>query len=501
MKGVLKMSMNLADALREDSKWTVTENGADAKNTTGNPLLDLYATIGSLRQRDEKEIIMKFILAFNHDKQGAVRCLFYARDIRGGLGERNTFRVIYRYMGDAMPEIVEEYLGLIPEMGRFDDFYALIGTKAEDAMWGYVGEQLSLDQKSMIAGKPCSLLAKWLKKADSKSKDTKALGIYTVKKLGISVYEYKRLCNKLRKYINVVEVKMSENRWTKIEYDKVPSKAMLNYTNAFKRHDEQGFSKYILNVEEGTQKINTSTLYPYDIVHKYLYETGSKELEVMWDNLPDYLNGVECNALVIADTSGSMTWDGGMPISSAVGLAIYFAERNKGAFHNLFMTFSSQSKIHSIDGLKGLAQKINFVKSSDSSWCGSTDLEAAFTRVLYVATQNKVPKEEMPKAFIVISDMEIDRATEDDNEHRQTFYDAMRAKYAVFGYDLPKIIFWNVNSRHDVFHSDDQNDNTLLVSGQSASTFKNIIQCIDKTPVEMMYAVLNSERYSVINIE
>lgn len=35
---------------------------------------------------------------------------------------------------------------------------------------------------------------------------------------------------------------------------------------------------------------------------------------------------------------------------------------------------------------------------------------------------------------------------------------------------------------------------------QSASTFKHLIGCVDKTPVEMMYSVLNSERYQAIQI-
>ena len=41
--------MNFAQAARNDSVFTRTENGAVALNTTGDARLDLFGTIGSLR--------------------------------------------------------------------------------------------------------------------------------------------------------------------------------------------------------------------------------------------------------------------------------------------------------------------------------------------------------------------------------------------------------------------------------------------------------------------
>lgn len=490
------MSMNFADALREERKWTETENGAVAKNTTDHPLLDLFATIGALRTRSDDEIIKKFILASHEDKQGALRCLFYARDVRGGLGERNTFRVIYKYLGDAMPDVVAEYLFLVPEMGRFDDFYALINTKAEPAMWDYVKQQLELDRKSMEEEKPCSLLAKWLKKADSRSTDTKALGIYTAKKLGMSVYDYKRLCNKLRRYIDVVEIKMTEKDWSKIEYAKVPSKAMLNYRNAFDKHDSERYQEFINKVNSGEEKINSATLYPYDIVLKCIQGESSDTLDALWKNLPNYVEEGQ-NVFVMVDVSGSMKTPNNQPLASSIGLGIYFAERNVGPYHNLFMTFSERPQIVSLDGYEGICNKIRFVQKTD--WGYNTNLTKAFELLLSVSVRNNVAPEDMPSSLVIITDMEIDRA--DGHGDRETYATYMGRRFEEHGYKLPKLVFWNVNSRNDTFLADASNSNTILVSGQSTSTFKNLIGCLDKTPVEMMYDVLNSERYAVIKVE
>ena len=488
--------MNFSEVMREESKWTKTENGADAKNTTDSALLDMFATIGSMRSRSEDEIVQKFELAFQEDPLGAMRCLFYARDIRGGLGERRVFRVLLPYIAKNHPEAMHKTLKFVPEYGRWDDLYSLINTYFESDMWALIRNQLVQDRNAMEVNKPCSLLAKWLKKADASSPNTRKLGIYTAKELGMSVYDYKRLCVKLRKYIDVVEQRMSANEWDTINYPAVPSRAMMNYRKAFARHDQERFDEYLNKVQSGEQKINSATLYPYDIVEKILYcGEDSKVLEVQWNNLPDYVDG-NVNAVVMADVSGSMECNaGGRPLATSIGLAMYFAERNKGPYHNMFMTFSENPQFVEVKG-KTITQKINFI--SKAEWGRNTDLEKALLKILDVAIENNCSQEEMPKSLIIISDMEIDCCTRQN--HRENFYDYVYRVYEEHGYKIPNVVFWNVNSRHDVFLADKNRKGVQLVSGQSASTFKNLIGCVDKTPVEMMYEVLNSERYQAIQI-
>ena len=484
--------MNFSDVMREESKWTKTENGADAKNTTDSALLDMFATIGSMRSRSEDEIIQKFELAFQEDPLGAMRCLFYARDIRGGLGERRVFRVLLPYIAEKHKSELDKNLRLVPEYGRYDDLYSLINTKLEERMWDIISTQLLKDKVNMQKGNPVSLLAKWLKKADASSPNTRKLGIYTAKKLGMSVYDYKRLCVKLRRYIDVVEQRMSANEWDTINYPAVPSRAMMNYRKAFARHDQERFDEYLNKVQSGEQKINSSTLYPYDIVEKILYgHEDNKVLEAQWDNLPDYVDG-DVNAVVMADVSGSMS---GRPMATSIGLAMYFAERNKGAYHNLFMTFSGNPQFVAVKG-ETITQKINFISKAEWGW--NTDLEKALLKILDVAIENHCSQKEMPKSLIIISDMEIDEA--DGQNHRENFYDYVSRVYEEHGYKIPNVVFWNVDSRHDVFLADKDRKGVQLVSGQSASTFKNLIGYVDKTPVEMMYSVLNSERYQAIQI-
>ena len=483
--------MNFAQAMELEAAGTLTENGAYALNTTGDRLLDFFSVAGALRGQDVIRTQRLFADAFAEDPQGAMRTLFYLRDVRGGLGERSTFRMLIRYAADHHPRAMAENVHLIPEYGRWDDLYALIGTPVEPLAWTAMYEQW---KKDLASDRP-SLLAKWIKSPNSHSKETKELGLKTAEAFGYTPAELRKNLSKLRAKLRVVETKMSANEWTSIDYPAVPSRAMSIYNKAFNRHDQDGFSRYMNKVKAGEAKINASTLFPYDILKKifdYSYwKPRVKEdavAQAQWDALPNYVG--DHRAIVIADTSGSMR---GLPMYIAVSLAIYFAERNKGPYKDLWMSFSDESKYQRLKG-QTLAQKV--ASMNMSAWSGSTNLAAAFKRILNTAIYVRAQPDDMPQSIIVISDMEIDAC----GTRNWTFYDEMARRYAEAGYTIPNIIFWNVNSRHDTYHADSKRKGVQLVSGASPAVFKQVMGLVGMTPVEAMYQILNSPRYEAVKV-
>ena len=502
--------MNFAEAIKNETKWTRTENGAVALNTTGTACLDLFGTIGALRKADEARITSLFEEAYKENPLLATKILFYARDIRGdkettGLGERRVFRIILKYAALHHPECIRPNLDLIGVYGRYDDLYELIGTPLEDDMWAAMKKQFEEDKVNLEKGNVISLLAKWIKTADASSEKTRKLGIKTAIKLGYNVFEFKRIVRAMRKHLRVVEGLMSTNQWDKITYSEVPSRAMMIYRNAFKKHDEDRFNQFAQKAVTGEAKINSGTLYPYDILRKYAsngywmrnYYDGSRLnpteeniLQAQWDQLPNYVEE-GTNAIVIADTSGSMS---GRPMDTAVSLAIYFAQRNVGAYKGLWMNFSSHPSYQKIKGktLKQILYNIDY-----DNWSSSTNCEAAFELILSTAIKNHVPANEMPKSLIIISDMEFDYC----GDRQWSFYDKMRAKFAQYGYEIPTIVFWQANSRHDVFHTDVNHKGVILVSGQSAGTFKNLIGSIGMSPTMFMNKIVLSKRYEPVTVE
>ena len=488
--------MNFAEAAKMNAVFTRTENGAVALNTTGDARLDFFGTAGSLRGADHARITRLFSEAFKADPLFATKIAFYARDVRGGLGERQTFRTILRFMAEFHPEALRPNLDLIGVYGRYDDLYCLIGTPMEDEMWVAMKAQFEEDRQNLKEGNAVSLLAKWIKTADASSDATRKLGILTARKLGYSVYEFKRLVRAMRKQIGIVEALMSAGRWDEIRYSAVPSRAMMIYRKAFMKHDAERYGQFIRKAVTGEQTIHSAALFPYDIVEKVMQMgwntcrlNEDPVLEAQWRQLPEYVEA-GTNALVIADTSGSMY---GRPIATSVGLAVYFAERNTGPYHNMFMSFSGTSRIQILKG-ETLAQKISSINMND--WQNNTNLEAAFMHVLKIGVNNHVAPEDMPKSLIVISDMEIDYC----GDRNWTFYEAMSQKFRKHGYRIPNIIFWNVASRHDIFHADKTRAGVQLVSGQSASVFRQVMKCVGMDPVKAMEKVINSERYAAITV-
>ena len=484
--------MKFSDVMKNEAVIKYTENGAVAYDRLNTSLLTLFAQIGSLRTRNEKEIEDKFASAFNEDALLATKMLFYAGNIRGGLGERRTFRICLHWLAKNHPSIVEKNIENIAFFNRFDSLFELVDTSCEKMMWKYISKTLFSDVEKMNNNEPCSLLAKWMPTETASSKKTRALARRAISSLHYPAKYYRKTLTALRNYIKVVESQMSNNDWDYIEYSAVPSYAMARYNNAFNKHDNERFSKYIEDLNNGKEKVNASTLYPYNLVKNYLYNNSDTNMiaEQQWNALPNYIEG-ENNIIVMADVSGSMI---GRPMETSIGLAIYFAERNKGDYQNCYMTFTDRPHFIKINPNSTLREKVNQVRRTDIGY--NTNLEAAFNYILSNATYNNVSNEDMPKALVIISDMEIDRYM---RGHGMGFIDTMKNKFASFGYDLPKLIFWNVEARNDTYIS--QSEDVINVSGQSPSTFKTFIGALNgKTGWDVMIETLNSKMYDCIKI-
>lgn len=492
------MYNTLSQIIANESKIKTTENGATAYNSLDNPVLTLFAQAGALRPRDEQEIREMFRQAYAYDSDLAIKMVFYIGDIRGGLGERRTFRICLNELAKLNPHVVAANMLNIAHYNRWDSLYELVGTSCENDMWDFMRSQFILDCAAYEKKEPCSLLAKWMKSVNASSEETKKLGRMTMKALGFaSEKHYRKALAQIRKYLDVVETKMSANDWENIKYAQVPSYAMKNYRNAFAKHDAIGFNKYIAEVQAGQSEIKASTLFPYDLAKVYTDAYDWRDhcsipedsvIEAQWKALPNYLKDDNTNVMCMVDVSGSMH---GRPIASSIGLGIYFAQHNHGAFHNQFMTFTTNPHFITIEEGASLRSIVEDVYSKDVGY--STKLEAAFRALLRVAVAHDVPQEDMPKALIILSDNEIDKYK---NQRSVDFMTSMRQQYAARGYRLPKLIFFQVEARQSTFLT--LGNDALFISGQSAAAFKQVVDNIEGTSWDLVLNTLNSERYAQV---
>lgn len=498
--------MNFINSIQSvlNNQKVATENGALGYRTTGHELLDLNFSVASLRRHNEEEIAVRFVKAYFESPVLAVKWLFFARDARGGLGERRLFRVAMRALVEVNKDVARAVLGLVPEYGRYDDLWSLIGTELEGDVISLVRDQLASDKQAMDKGEPVSLLAKWMPSENTSSPKTKALARTLRCALGMSSVSYRKLLSAMRKHIDVVERKMSAGEWSKISYEAVPSRANLVYSSAFLRNDEKRRTAYLDSVARGESKINAGVLFPHDIVHKYcgssysIYGCHDEALEELWKALPDLVNG-DASTLVVADGSGSMCTrvDPSSSVTAlnvANALAIYFAERSSGAFKDKYITFSSRPQLVDLGKMNSLREKLIVALAHDE--CSNTNIEATFNLILEAAVANKLSQEDMPKNILIISDMEFDHAT--CGNVNDTLFESIAKRYEEHGYALPRLVFWNVASRCGAIPVKENALGVALVSGFSVNVVKMVMSG-ELDPYQCLVSTLEAPRYQAVS--
>ena len=481
----------MLEFLKNQVNMTLTENGAVTPRTTGSDCLDLFAAVGALRARDEAEITKRFLRAFAENKDLTMKILFYARDVRGGLGERRVFRVVLRWLAVNEPAALRRNLPFIAEYGRWDDVLVLLGTPLRAEAEALLRTQFEADMAALRGGEPVSLLGKWLPSVNAHKAETLRQAKQLARAFGLTEAQYRKALSALRAQIRILENHLREHDYT-FDYALQPSKAMFKYRKAFLRNDELRYRAFMRKVARGEATLHTGTLMPYELVEAAYNCTEAERasLDATWNALEDFTNGA--NALVVADGSGSMYgWGKPKPAAVAQSLAIYFAERNTGAFRNHFITFSMTPRLVEIKG-KDLAEKVRYCRSFNE--CANTNLQAVFELILATAVKNRLPQKELPSVLYIVSDMEFDACAR--NSSLSNFAYA-KLLYKAHGYRLPQIVFWNVQSRSEQQPVRMNEQGAALVSGCTPRIFSQVMAG-EMEPYKNMLNVLLSERYAPI---
>ena len=434
----------IKSTLNNECNVSVTENGAVGFRTTGKALLDLNFAVASLRSASEHDISQRFTKAFFEDKLMAMKWLFYARDVRGGLGERRLFRACMVPLAKEFPEYVAPVVALVPEYGRWDDLWCLLDTPVCDCVTGLVKEQLYDDAQNAAEGKPISLLAKWMPRCKTSSKQTRHYAQILRKAVGMTERQYQHTLANLSRYLLVVEQQMTAKQWEEIDYQRVPSRANLQYNSAFLRHDEDRRRAFLGAVEKGEAKINASVLFPHDIVHRYGY-------------------------------AGS---------------------------------FSEHPQLVDLSRGKNLREKLRIAATHNE--VANTNIEAVFDLILTTAINKHMDQSDLPANILIISDMEFDGcATTGAISHDRWGYsrrvaptprlfEVIAQRYAEAGYQIPRLVFWNVNSRSGTIPVKENDLGVALVSGFSPNIAKMVMSG-QTDPYDCLLEAINAERYQQVD--
>ena len=475
--------MKFVDALRQEDM--LTENGMATNSTSLNACVDLFFNIGAMRGQDKTRLIATFSKAFNEDPKRAMKLLFWARDVRGGAGERQVFKDIITYLAENHDLVLKPNLHLIAEYGRWDDLLALVGTYLEKDAFTLISDAIIAEN---------GLCAKWMPRKGAVAEKLR-------KFTGMSPKQYRK---SLVGLTNVVETKMCAKDWDSIEFGKLPSVASARYQKAFGKNAYESYSAYIASLVKGEAKINAGAVYPYDVT-KSLTHGNSKVANEQWKALPNYLEGAKDMILPVVDVSGSMSSPAGASktvtcMDVAISLGLYISERNEGPFKDAFITFSSNPQLQVLSGT--LSDR--YAQMSNSDWGMSTNLEATFKLILDQATKHKLSQDEMPNKILILSDMEFNAATggggwrNEGGKWTPTAQQMIEKMYNDAGYKMPQIVYWNIQSRNGGVPVAFDTQGTALVSGFSPAIMTSLLGGDIESPQQIMDKTILSERYAPV---
>ena len=457
-----------------------TANGMKARKSTAKKTVDLFYNIGASRG---KNIVPAFTAAYVENQDVALRIAQWARDVRGGAGERQLFRDILVHLEKTDPDAALALLRKVPEVGRWDDIFVFTNPDLKSAAYTMLGD--ALRERNGLA-------AKWTPRKGQIAAEVRAF-------FGMTPKQYRKSLVALTK---VVETQMCAGDWDNINFSHVPSVASRLYKKAFNRHSP-AFAEYVakLVAKDPSVKVNASAIFPHDVLKGVINTYGPSKLDktetdhviAQWDSLPNYVG--DASIMPIVDVSGSMSCPAGKNtgvtcMDVSVSLGLYLADKNKGVFKDTFLTFSSKPELVTLKG--NIVQKV--AQMSSSNWDMSTNLHAAMDKILSVAVKGSVPASDMPAMLLILSDMQFDQCARYDDTAMQM----IERKFETAGYAVPQIVFWNLNSSDNVPVKADKSG-AALVSGFSPSIMTSLLAAdLDQfTPEGIMLKTVMSDRYAL----
>jgi hypothetical protein len=465
------------------------------------------------------------------------RWIVYNRDIKEGKGEREiSYFFLYEAFAAGYGDEVKKILRLFPTsgFGYWGDLVAFYNWICENKVVDAQDEELKLwiaktlmfqtlqDQRLLVqfnnvvaSGhspvKPSiSLVAKWLP-TEGKAKDAfdlaKTLATLMYPGKG-SMARYRKTCSMLRAYLQIVETKMSDNKWGEIEPAYVPAKAMKKYRKVFlntKNKEEAGrllLAQKLADLLGGKsdKKIKTHGLQFYELVKPYVEGLPfDKVIECQAKTIIEDMallvqNGSFPLSVPLCDVSGSMS---GTPLIVSIALGILLANIMPAPWKGQVITFETKPRWISIPTRESIFNQVRVLQGSP--WGGSTNFTDAVHLIMNRALMSKQAREILPEFMFCFTDMQFDQAANDKN---RIVIDDLKKEFAEQGLVMPNLILWNLRTSETTSFAADKNTPGVgIISGFSQVVFKAFMNGCNferLTPISLMKDILHSKRYDVV---
>lgn len=520
---------------------TYTTNGALAFSSTQNKRLDLFFQL--VRFAEEEQVQQLVADSWEENAEHTLQILMHARDARAGKGERQVTLHALLWLREHKPATYLHNLLPFLSLGYFKDLLNIAAAVKEKKMaplgastrkngkneiveLEVLAEFLQADWKKLqeaqekkkekpaegaaapSSSKPAtpsvqlSLAAKWApteKHAfDRKHKFASRLAHLLFPDSPTALRQYRALLSGCRAELKVAERSMCLNQWEEIQFEQLPAKCHQLIKKALKKHCGERYNEYLAQLKAGKATIKTSGVMPYELAGPYISPLGTpvreadETIEGAWRTIVEKLrtkgaaNGGLGKAIAMADVSGSMTCFNNIPMKCSISLSLLIAELASPPFQGRVLTFSESPKWHQLpESGSSLFERVQSLSRAD--WGMSTNLEASFDLILQTAVESKCKPEDLPTTLFIFSDMQFNHAVKGGAElMRDTLYDKARREFRAAGYELPNVVFWNLNGAAKGFPVDVTTPGVAMIGGFSAELLKSFLEGVEVSPMAIM---------------
>jgi len=460
---------------------TTTTNGAPSLATTQDARLDLF--FKTVRDISNANLVALIDASWVVDPLHTMKILMNWRDCRGGKGDYAGFVNAMVYVAEMWPEWFHVNIENVPEYGRYLDlvkiWHGAVSENTQVKIMDFIVTQLNTDKASIDSGTEVSLLAKWIP-SEKKQWDkgfVKALCKALFKVPSMVTDDHMKALRKdylvpLRKALKIVEHNLCDKDYASIKYEAVPSCAMQKYKKAFSKNDPEHFGEYMDEVKAGTKKINSTQVYPHDLVRKCMNSRGPDPVnEAQWEVLCKKVqaSGAFDDSVVVCDVSGSMT---GTPMEVAIALGLLSKQK--------LITFSENPQLHDVPYNSSLYVQVHNVMAMN--WGYNTNFEKVMALVATLP--------QPIKRIYIFSDMQFDEAI--SGQGTMTHFEQIKAEWEE---RMPQIIFWNLKGNTKDFPTSSSDTGVTMLSGYSPALLSMIIDSKEMNPLQIMLSAINGERY------
>lgn len=353
----------------------------------------------------------------------------FIRDPRYGLGRRDLGRRLMSMTGVAIDNIIKA--------GRVDDLFFIEydSVEAWDATLEYLKTEIE---------KGNELVKKWMPRYSSKHLE---LARFIAKYYGMNKQQYGHFIK-----CNTTENKLSRHNFDEIEFEHVPSLAMIKYAHAFATKPETSarYAKYLQDVREGKKDLKVSTTTVYDI-----YKNRTKIDADLFFSKIEKISG---SWIPIVDSSGSMQ-NGNDSYGKAMAIGHYLAKCSTYA-PNKVISFSSEPQLINLGDTPRRRHYWGMQEEPEGNSIYEKEIASMYTGDCSNTDFGKVMEllshldGNMPEYLVVLSDMEFDYGSSMSKEATMRLFQQK-------GYTT-KIVWWNLNAYHTTAPEMDNKGNIFL---------------------------------------